>query len=373
MRFLVISSAPIIKKNEDYFAYTPYNKEMEIWAKYVTEIAYCCPKWKNENGLLVSKISFSIDKYYELQEFNIKSIPSIIQTLFFIPYNFLVIIKAMFWADHIHLRCPGNVGLLASIAQLFFPKKVKTAKYAGNWDDNAKMPLSYKLQKRILSNTFFTKNIQVLVYGDWKEKTKNIKPFFTATYKENDKNIFVPKRIEEKINFIFVGMLTKGKQPLYAIQLVEELQKKNLNVQLSIYGEGTEREFIEEYIQNQNLQKTIILKGNQDFETIKKAYQESHFVILPSLSEGWPKVIAEGMFWGCVPISTPVSCVPNMLDYGERGILLTMNISKDIEVVSKTIADLKTYLKMQENAVNWSRQYTLDYFEKEIEQLLAKK
>ena len=37
---------------------------------------------------------------------------------------------------------------------------------------------------RILSNTFLTKNMQVLVYGEWEGSSKNVKSFFTATYSE---------------------------------------------------------------------------------------------------------------------------------------------------------------------------------------------
>jgi glycosyltransferase involved in cell wall biosynthesis len=371
--FLIVTHVPHIKKNGKFYAYAPYVREMNIWLKHVDHVLIAAPVSNNEITKIEEDYIHHNIEFISLNSFNIMNSKSILKSIFSIPSNFFRITKAITKCNHLHLRCPGNIGLLGVIAQLLFPKKIKTAKYAGNWDHKAKMPLSYKLQKTILSNTFFTKNMQVLVYGDWKEKTKNIKPFFTATYKESDKVPFTTKRIDNKIDFIFVGMLTKGKQPLYAIQLVEELQKKGFNVKLSVYGEGTERELIEEYIQNSNLQNTIILKGNQDFETVKKAYQESHFVILPSLSEGWPKALAEGMFWGCVPISTTVSCVPNMLDYGKRGLLLTMDLAKDVESILQTITALETYLKMQENAVNWSRKYTLDYFEKEIEQLLEKK
>jgi hypothetical protein len=34
------------------------------------------------------------------------------------------------------------------------------------------------------------------------------------------------------------------------------------------------------------------------------------------------------MFWGCVPIVTSVSCIPFMLDYGKRGVLLDKNKKK---------------------------------------------
>jgi len=50
-------------------------------------------------------------------------------------------------ANHIHLRCPGNIGLLACLIQILFPNTPKTSKYAGNWDPNAKQPFTYKIQK----------------------------------------------------------------------------------------------------------------------------------------------------------------------------------------------------------------------------------
>ena len=70
------------------------------------------------------------------------------------------------------------MGLIGAIVNILFPNKQKTAKYAGNWDPKSKQPWSYRLQKWILSNTFLTKNMQVLVYGEWPNQTKNIKPFF---------------------------------------------------------------------------------------------------------------------------------------------------------------------------------------------------
>jgi len=34
MRLVVISSAPIIKKENKNFLYAPYEKEMQLWAKH---------------------------------------------------------------------------------------------------------------------------------------------------------------------------------------------------------------------------------------------------------------------------------------------------------------------------------------------------
>ena len=44
-------------------------------------------------------------------------------------------------------------------------------------------------------------------------------------------------------------------------------------------------------------------------ENIKKAYKRAHFLVFISKSEGWPKVVAEAMFWKCLPISTAMYLV----------------------------------------------------------------
>jgi glycosyltransferase involved in cell wall biosynthesis len=373
MKLLIVSTAPFISIKDDIYAYSPYVNELVIWEKYADEIIFCCPVWGKEKGLLVDKIPFKISAHYRVSDFNINSFVSIIKSPLFALYSVLVLFKSMQQADHIHLRCPGNIGLLGCIVQILFPYKQKSAKYAGNWDPKSKQPWTYRLQQWILSNTFFTRNMQVLVYGQWEGSSSNIKPFFTATYADADKVPLRTKSPIEPIRFVFVGSLVPGKRSLYAIQLVEVLYKKGLDVALTLYGEGTERKKLEDYIHQNNLENRIVLQGNQPQNVIQKGYQESHFVILPSQSEGWPKVIAEGMFWGCVPIATAVSCVPFMLDQGNRGVLLTMNLEKDVKQIEAIIEDEVDYQNRRKKATEWSRKYTLDFFEQEIKKLIQTK
>jgi glycosyltransferase involved in cell wall biosynthesis len=370
MRLLVISTAPFIYEDNSISAYTPYVEELSIWYKYTDSIAFCCPVWKNSKGLLISQLPFEFSLHFKLIDFSLNSGVAIVKSGFAVLYNFIILIKAIIWADHIHLRCPGNVGLLACILQVFFPFKQKTAKYAGNWDPKSKQPWSYRMQKWILNNSFLTRNMQVLVYGEWPNQSKNIKPFFTATYSEAEKIPLVPKEIESKINFIFVGTLVKGKNPLYAMQLVEKLHDNGYIVHLDIYGEGEERSILEKYISDHQLEEWIQLKGNHSKEIVKIAYQQSHFVILPSISEGWPKAIAEGMFWGCVPLGTAVSCVPFMLDSGNRGALLEMELEKDLLQMEAILNDQHIFDTLRDKASAWSRKYTVDVFEEDIKKLL---
>ena len=130
------------------------------------------------------------------------------------------------------------------------------------------------------------------------------------------------------------------------------------------------RERLENYITQNNLSSFIFLKGNQPKETIKLALQQAHFLLLLSKSEGWPKVVAEAMFWGCLPIVTKISCVPYMLASGKRGILVEPNLALAILEIEKYINDIGLYQKSCKKAVDWSREYTMDKFESEIKKLL---
>ena len=371
----IITHVQHIKNKNHYYGYGPYIREMNIWLNHVDEVILVAPLIEDELNPIYEKYNHSNLHFYQVQEFTISSLSNIFKTLIRLPKVFFQVYKAMAQSDHIHLRCPGNMGLIGAIVQILFPKKVKTAKYAGNWDPKSKQPWSYRLQKWLLSNTFLTRNMQVLVYGEWPKQTRNIKPFFTATYSENEilNTPTSPQKpaFKEGIKFLFVGTLSQGKQPLYAMQLVEKLLTLGHQVALDFYGEGVLRSELETYIAAHLLADSITLKGNQSKETLKEAYQNSHFLILPSKSEGWPKAVAEAMFWGCVPVATAVSCVPYMLDYGNRGVLLHEHLEKDTTILLDLLNDSKAYELKSKAAQNWSQHYTIELFEAEIKKLLA--
>ena len=373
MTFVIITHVPHIFEQNQYFGYAPYVREMNIWIKQADKVLIVAPRSNASKTPIEINYEHDNIEFKTIETFNLLSLKEIAGSLYKIPTISWQIFKSMKQADHIHLRCPGNIGLLGCFIQVLFPNTPKTAKYAGNWDPNSIQPWSYRLQKGMLSNTFLTRNMQVLVYGDWKGSTANIKSFFTATYKEADKTPLVAKHFKEKISFLFVGTLTKGKNPLYAVQLVEALHDKGFAVDLCLYGEGVKRNDLESYIDERKRNEIIFLKGNQNQETVKKAFQDSHFVILPSRSEGWAKAIVEGMFWGSVPLVSQVSCIPSFLDNGNRGVLLTMDLRKDVAQMEILLTNEADYQNRRKKAAEWSRKYTLDFFEQEIKKLIKTK
>ena len=408
----MVTSAPTFKTSEGFSAYAPYVREMEYWFEYADEVAIVSPaRYKSvvfTTRFKRKKILFFRTAFFSFQTWNAR-----FRFLFLLPLIIVQMIRSFLWADHLHLRCPGNIGLIACFLQIFFPKKPKTVKYAGNWDPEAVQPWSYNLQKWILGNTFLTRNMKVLVYGEWPGQTENIKPFFTASFSEAEIDTVKEKIFKPPFNFIFVGNLVPGKNPLLAVKIVEELRNSGFDVNLEIYGAGTEIQLLEVYCKKNSLEAFVSLKGNRPLQELKEAYQKAHFLILPSQSEGWPKAVAEAMFFGCIPITTTISCVPWMLGYEspppreggvKRGILIpfipevqTKNPSRTkrgskkkffelnlmasepfeltevVTTLEELMKDPEKMMKMSEAAKEWSQQYTLERFEKGIREVLGKR
>jgi glycosyltransferase involved in cell wall biosynthesis len=369
MRFSIFTHAKHKISNGDIYAYAPYVKEMNFWISKFEEIRVIAPFITEDINQI--ECAYNHPKIYlkELPVLHYKNLRKALSSLIATFPVLMEIFNEMKASDHIHIRCPGNIGLLACIIQIFFPTKPKTAKYAGNWDPESKQPLSYRLQKYILSNTVLTRNAKVLVYGKWPQQSRNIVPFFTASFSDSEW-IRLSKDFTPPFKFVFVGSLVNGKKPLLAVKIIHTLLKKGFPVRMEIFGDGDCRKEILNYISDNDLEEYINLRGNQSSEILKKSYITSHFSILPSKSEGWPKAIAEAMFYGCIPIATRISCVPWMLDNGDRGILIDGYVRSSAKHILNVMDNQSKLELLSKNAADWSRNYTLERFRDEIHRLL---
>ena len=142
LKFLIITHVVHTLYQGKFFAYSPYVREMNIWLKHADEIIIVAPidptamPGPIDLAYMHNNISF-----IEVPSFDLLGIKSLMVPLTVLQI-FSTCIRAMKDTDHIHLRCPGNMGLIGCIAQIFFPSKKKTAKYAGNWDWQSKQPWS---------------------------------------------------------------------------------------------------------------------------------------------------------------------------------------------------------------------------------------
>ena len=371
MRFLIITHVLHKRSGEKYYAYGPYVREMNLWIKNVDSVIIVAPI-DQKRKISPIDIAYCHDeiKFLKIPQFDILNLSSMLRTFFLLPIIISSVLRGMIMAHAIHLRCPGNAGLIGCLIQVFFPFKMKIAKYASNWDRNSRQPWSYRLQQRILRNTFVTRNMTALVYGEWPDKTKNIKPFFTASYSETERPPVYKDPLVGEVKLAFVGTLTWNKSPLTSLEVLRMLTGKGIKASLTFCGEGSQRDLLAQKISEYGLQDMANLLGNVDADAVKEVLKKSHFLIFISRSEGWPKAVSEAMWWGCLPVTTPVSCVPWMLGDGTRGELVKGDVEEISSLIEKYISDQSRFDSKSNKAMDWSREYTLERFEKEIQNLI---
>jgi glycosyltransferase involved in cell wall biosynthesis len=172
------------------------------------------------------------------------------------------------------------------------------------------------------------------------------------------------------LQFVFVGTLSEGKRPLYALELFRRLfENLKRPMTLEFFGSGLQEKSLKKYINAHGLNEQVTLRGNIKPDELIEVYKSAHFLSLPSRSEGWPKAVAEAMFWGAIPLVTPISCVPWMIGQGKRGITLDLNLETDSLLIKEALNDPLALDKMSQKAALWSRQYTNEKFTKAIKEL----
>ncbi len=207
--------------------------------------------------------------------------------------------------DAIQFRAPTGMGvyLIPYLSGLKTPKV--WFKYAGNWNQN-KPPLGYALQRYWLKK----QKRLVTINGAWPEQPAHCftfeNPCLTQTEREEGAAIIAQKNYAAPFRFCFVGRLEDEKGVQRILDAFADLPASAVD-QIDFIGNGAKREQYEEQAQAQQLPARF--HGFLEREAVFECYKKAHFLLLPSDSEGFPKVIAEAMNYGCIPIVSDVSCI----------------------------------------------------------------
>lgn len=163
---------------------------------------------------------------------------------------------------------------------------------------------------------------------------------------------------------IFVGRLDPTlKKVKRIIDTWNLLASSNPDWRLTIIGDGPDRSFLENYVQELNL-KRVSFEG---FQNPVEYYKQASILMLTSDFEGFPLVLPECMSCGVIPaVYGSFSAVYDIVEDGKNGIVIPFN--KD-GFDAKQMADRITELmrneniakRMRENAVLTSKNFTVNH------------
>lgn len=124
----------------------------------------------------------------------------------------------------------------------------------------------------------------------------------------------------DKFTIVLVGRLNDQKCFSRAIEVANLLRKDNLEFNMTIIGEGEERESLQELIDNYNLRGYVNMPG---FKHPPYPYmKEADIYLSVSKSEGYPLTLCEAMCLGLPVISTRTSGSVEIIEESEYGVLV---------------------------------------------------
>lgn len=243
------------------------------------------------------------------------------------PGYLKTILRELRHADVVHLRCPANISLVASLVLGLMQKpRARWIKYAGNWqpERGARGPLASRFQRWWLRQRLH--GAVVTVNGEWPGQPSHVAPLvnpcLTAEEIEVGRRAAEDKNLGERVNILFVGRIDTWKGADRAVALAMLLKSASVSFQLHLVGDGPLRGELEQRCREGALMPDVFFHGWLPRRALDLHYSAAHFILLPSVSEGWPKVLSEGMAYGAVPLASAVSGIPQRLQAAGAGVSL---------------------------------------------------
>jgi glycosyltransferase involved in cell wall biosynthesis len=353
--------------------FEPVVRELDSISNLFDEIIWLGYEHKIIRSALARPISSNI-KLIGMPYSGGGGIVGLMKILFYYPMYLFYILKYMKGVTHIHSRAPSHPALLAMYISNYDKIRIYWHKYAGNWNE-LNPPKSYAYQRSLLK-TITRKNVFATINGKWPGQNENTitfeNPCLTKLELVSAKSMGINKEFNQQLTLLFVGNLSafKGiKQLVDALELIDQPQRFS---ELIIAGDGDLRQELE-VIAMKERKVPIQIMGAIKREELVKIYSTAHINILPSTSEGFPKVIAEGAAYGCIPLVTDVSSIGQYVIDGQNGYLLQNNDVDSIKEKLNQIAcsqDLKT---ISLSSIEISNPFTYEYFNSRINSLFVKR
>lgn len=316
MRLLIISHTPHYRKGQAYVGWGPTIREINHLASIFQQITHIAPLHQE------SPPQSALE--YESSRITLRPVPPAGGAGFFdklsiftnIPLYVYRILRELGRADVVHVRCPANISLVTLLLLSFLPlRSARWFKYAGNWHPEGREPKSYRLQRWWLSHRLH-RGI-VTINGSWPNQPSHVHSFFNPCLTDNElaeaEARVTGKKLSTPIRLLYVGHITKTKGVEHVINILCELQQKGLNATLDLVGDGLERPGFEKLAETLRVHHLVKFHGWLPRTALAPLYGQSHFMVFPSSSEGWPKVLSEAIAYGVVPISSDVSSIPQYL------------------------------------------------------------
>jgi glycosyltransferase involved in cell wall biosynthesis len=190
------------------------------------------------------------------------------------------------------------------------------------------------------------------------KKAAPVKPVYNGvnhhTFKAfNSKN---HKKESNDIELIFVGAINKRKGEFDLINALSIINRSN--VKLKIIGEGPKLKNLKNEIESLKLTNSVSLINNLPHQELIKHLEYADIFVLPSYSEGLPKVLLEAMITNNIIIVSDIGPHKSVINESTGVFFKTGDVYSLTNVLNDVVSNIKNSRVLATNA----KQHVLDNY-----------
>jgi glycosyltransferase involved in cell wall biosynthesis len=180
------------------------------------------------------------------------------------------------------------------------------------------------------------------------------------------------KELTSPLQLMYVGRLENAKGTDRVLRILALLRRSGISLNLDLVGDGLLRKEFEELAESLGVAAATTFHGWLPRTALAPLYARAHIMLLPSDSEGWPKVLSEAMAHGVVPLSSRVGSIPQYLDRFCTGRTFEPeNVEAFANAVLEYRVDPRNWKEESSNAVKAASLFTYEKYVEEVRNLLG--
>jgi glycosyltransferase involved in cell wall biosynthesis len=303
----------------------PTIAELNYLAKYWNELVHvACIEPYTENPSLQSYTSNGI-RFTPLPSFGGTTWLQKLSVFYQAPQIIWQIVKSLKGATHVQIRVPMGIGLYVLPLFLFKSKKfILWVKYANNWG-HVSNSLGYRFQRWFLKRNFL--KCKVTINGFWPNQLEHCLSFENPciTQEQFEKGKTIEKSFDRKLRIVFAGRIEEAKGIDLLMEVLKELPQDRFKEWVFI-GEGPLKESLIQLCLEFGI--NAIFPGFLSQSEVHKYLETADILVLPSKSEGFPKIVAEAWNYKVITLVSPVGSLPHYIENANNGFIME-GVSKD--------------------------------------------
>ena len=170
------------------------------------------------------------------------------------------------------------------------------------------------------------------------------------------------------LKLISIGRLDENKNHQFLIDCIQYLKASELDIHLTIIGEGDQRIHLEQKIEKLNLDSYVSLVGS--IENVEEYLWQSDIYVHSAISEGFGLTLIEAMAAGLPVVCTDGKGNRDLIQDGENGFMVWERDPKMLaDKIEYLLDNDKAYQRISKNALNFAQDFGIENYVQQLMQV----